>query len=81
MPDTSSTGRRHMSSQGDRLVSGPGRAGVRKISRAQIICIQVVPHFDGALITMSPGRSAKPCHRVLSFNPWRYTTGDPLPIE
>jgi hypothetical protein len=36
------------------------------MSRAQIICIQVVPLFDRVLITMSPARNGKPTQRVLS---------------
>jgi hypothetical protein len=52
-----------VSSQGDRRQSGAGRSGVRKISKAQIICVQVVPDLRGVLITMSPRRKRKPCHR------------------
>jgi hypothetical protein len=36
-------------------------------SSAQIICIQVVPHFGGVLMMMSPGRSTKPSQRALSL--------------
>ena len=31
----------------------------------------LVPHFDGTLITMSPDRSEKPSHRLLSVRPLR----------
>jgi hypothetical protein len=55
-----------MSSHGDKVVSGAGSCGVWKTSRAQIICVQVVPDFDGALITMSSGRNSNPSQRALS---------------
>jgi hypothetical protein len=55
-----------MSSQGDSSVRGRGRRVSPKISSAQIICIQVVPHFEGVEITMSPTRNSKPSHRPLS---------------
>ena len=35
-------------------------------SSAQIICIQVVPHFGAVLMTMSSGRNSKPSQRELS---------------
>jgi hypothetical protein len=55
-----------MSIHGETLVSGFSRSGVWNTSSAQICCIQVVPHFGGVLITMSPGRNAKPSQRALS---------------
>jgi hypothetical protein len=54
------------SSHGDSSVSGAGRSGDWKTSRAQIICIHVVPLLDRVLMTMSPGRNRKPAHRALS---------------
>jgi hypothetical protein len=63
---TSSIGAVSQSSQGESRVSGAGRSGVWNTSSAQIICIQVVPLFERVLITMSPGRNAKPDHRALS---------------
>jgi tRNA A37 threonylcarbamoyladenosine synthetase subunit TsaC/SUA5/YrdC len=33
---------------------------------AHSICVQVVPHFGGVLITTSPGRNANPSQRLLS---------------
>src|SRR5215471_14155816 len=61
-----------MSSHGDSSVNGRGRSASPKISSAQIICIQVVPHLEGVEITMSPGRNSKPSHRALSANHDRY---------
>ena len=55
-----------MSSHGDSVVSGAGSRAVLKSSSAQIIWAQVVPALDGALMTMSPSRKAKPSHRALS---------------
>jgi hypothetical protein len=60
-----------MSNHGDKVVSEAGSSGVWKISNAQIICIQVVRHFDGVLMTMSPGRHVKRSHRELSVSPLR----------
>jgi hypothetical protein len=37
------------------------------MSRAQIICVHVVPHLGGVLMMMSPGRSSKPSQRLLSY--------------
>jgi len=54
------------SSQGDSRASGAGRSAVWKISRAQIICIQVVPLLERALMMMSPGRNGKASQRPLS---------------
>src|SRR6516162_9990913 len=61
-----------ISSQGDSSVKGRGRLASPKISNAQIICIQVVPHFDGVEITMSPARNSKPSQRLLSASHDRY---------
>ena len=55
-----------MSSHGDSTSSGWSKVGVWKISSAQIICVHVVPHFGGVLMTMSSGRNAKPSQRALS---------------
>jgi hypothetical protein len=55
-----------MSSHGDTSPSGAGNAGPSKIKRAHSICVQVVPHFGGVLITTSPGRNANPSQRPLS---------------
>lgn len=63
---TSSRGVISQSSQGESCGSGAGRSAVRKISRAQIICIQVVPLLDRVLITMSPSRNGNPSQRPLS---------------
>jgi hypothetical protein len=54
-----------MSSQGDIFERGRER-GPSKIRRAHSIWVQVVPHFDGVLITTSPGRNANPSQRPLS---------------
>ena len=61
-----------MSSQGDSSVKGRGRSASPKISSAQIICIQVVPHFEGVEITMSPARNSKSSQRLLSASGDRY---------
>jgi hypothetical protein len=63
---TSPIGRTSQSSHGDSSGSGAGRSGVWNTSRAQIICIHVVPLFERVLITMSPSRKAKPSQRALS---------------
>jgi hypothetical protein len=55
-----------MSIQGESLSNGCGSSGSCKTSSAQIICVHVVPHFGGVLMMMSPGRSSKPSHRLLS---------------
>jgi hypothetical protein len=54
--DSSSRGVTSQSSHGDSWDSGAGRSGVWKISKAQIICTQVVPLLERVLTTMSPGR-------------------------
>ena len=56
----------HMSSHGEMSPSGAGNAGPSKIKSAHSICIHVVPHFGGALITTSPGRNTNPSQRPLS---------------
>ena len=56
----------HMSSHGETSSSGAGNAGPSKIKSAHSICVQVVPHFGGVLITTSPGRNANPSQRPLS---------------
>jgi hypothetical protein len=53
------------------------KSGVPNTSRAQIICVQVVPLFSGVLITTSPSRNAKPSQRALSWNNDRYRTTGP----
>jgi hypothetical protein len=55
-----------MSIQGESLSNGCGSSGSCKTSSAQIICVHVVPHFGGVLMMMSPGRSSKSSHRLLS---------------
>ena len=42
------------------------QAAARPSSNAHSICIHVVPHFGGVLMTRSPGRSSKPSQRLLS---------------
>jgi hypothetical protein len=63
---TSASGRLHMSSHGDTSSSGAGNSVPSKIKSAHSICVHVVPHFGGVLITMSPGRNANPSQRPLS---------------
>ena len=63
---TSASGRLHMSSHGEISSSGAGNSGPSKIKSAQSIWVQVVPHFGGVLMTMSPGRNANPSQRALS---------------
>jgi len=60
-----------MSSHGDSSVSGAGSSARCRINSAQIICSQVVPHFDGVLITTSSGRNVNPSQRALSVRPSR----------
>jgi hypothetical protein len=41
------------------------------MSMPMIVCIHVVPHFDGALMITSSDRRSKFCHRALSdTHPW-----------
>ena len=44
-------------------------------SNAQIICIQVVPHFAGVQMRMSSARNANPSQRALSEISVRYRVG------
>jgi hypothetical protein len=60
------SGRSRTSSHGETWSSGRSNVALLKISRAQIICSQVVPHFAGVLITMSPGRNTNPSQRAES---------------
>ena len=55
-----------MSSQGESTSRGWSNVVVWKISRAHIICVHVVPHLAGVLITMSSGRNSNPSQRSLS---------------
>ncbi|MEV6874235.1 hypothetical protein [Amycolatopsis sp. NPDC051128] len=50
-----------------------------KISNAHSICIHVVPHFGGVLITTSPARNRKPAHRALSDTTVRYRRNSTIP--
>ena len=46
-----------------------------------IVCIQVVPHFEGVEITTSPGRNVNRSHRALSDMTPRYRrTGAWYPV-
>src|SRR5258708_697844 len=65
--NTSVRARVTMSIHGESVSSGSGSSGSRRMSRAQIICVHVVPHFGGVLMMMSPGRSSKPSQRLLSY--------------
>ena len=68
---TSGSGRNAMSSQGEIVVKGAGSSGVPNTRSAHIICVHVVPHLDGVLMTMSPVRNRKSFQRVLSVSPDR----------
>jgi hypothetical protein len=60
-----------MSIHGESVFNGSGSSGSCRTTSAQIICVQVVPHFGGVPTMMSPGRSSKPSHRLLSKRvPW-----------
>jgi hypothetical protein len=61
-----------MSSQGEIRSSGRSNVVARKMRRAQIICVHVVPHFGGVEITMSLSRKANDSHRALSETRDRY---------
>lgn len=61
-----------MSIHGEIVAKGAGRSGSWRMSSAQIIWVQVVPHLGGVEITMSPGRSSNPSHRALSWIELRY---------
>ncbi len=56
-----------MTIHGESVSSGSGSSVSCSMSRAQIICAHVVPHFGGVLMMMSPGRSSKPSQRLLSY--------------
>src|SRR4029079_1975275 len=64
---TLSTARVWTSTHGESSVSGAGNSGSWKINSAQIICVHVVPHFDGVEMMMSSSRSSMPSHRALSM--------------
>ena len=64
---TSDSGRRLMSSHGDTSLSSAGNWGPSKIKSAHNICVHVVPHLGGVLITTSPGRNVNPSQRALSW--------------
>ncbi|HVK45161.1 MAG TPA: sulfotransferase domain-containing protein, partial [Micropruina sp.] len=40
--------------------------GIPNDPTVSYICVHVVPHFGGAAMMMSPGRSSKPSQRLLS---------------
>ena len=63
-----------MSSHGEIRSSDRSNMGVWKTRSAQIICIQVVPHFGGVLMMMSPSRSSNPSQRALSATMPLYRT-------
>ena len=65
--NTSVRARVTMSIHGESVSNGSGSSGSCSMSRAQIICVHVVPHFGGVLMMMSPGRSSKPSQRLLSY--------------
>ena len=65
--NTSVRARVTMSIHGESVSNGSGSSGSCSTSRAQIICVHVVPHFGGVLMMMSPGRSSKPSQRLLSY--------------
>jgi hypothetical protein len=56
-----------MSIHGESVSGGSANSGSCSISRAQIICVHVVPHFGGVLMMMPPGRSSKPSQRLLPY--------------
>ncbi len=55
-----------ISSHGEISAIGRWSSAESKISSAHRVCIQVVPHLGGVLMTMSPARNSKPDHRSLS---------------
>jgi hypothetical protein len=61
-----------MSSQGEMRSRDRSKLVVWNTRRAQIICVQVVPHLGGVVMTMSSGRKTKPSHRLLSYTNARY---------
>ena len=56
-----------ISSHGEIWSSDRSKVGVWNTRSAQIICIQVVPHFAGVLMMMSSGRRTKPSNRLFSL--------------
>jgi hypothetical protein len=52
-----------MSSQGDSCDSGAPRSARPMRSMPTMVCIHVVPHFDGVEMTTSPERRANRSHR------------------
>src|SRR4051794_11136491 len=66
------------STHGESSVNGAGRSVVWKMRSAQIICVHVVPHFDGVEMMMSSSRSGMPSHLALSMIRFRCRpTGPP----
>ena len=61
-----------MSSQGESVLIGAPRSTRSRSNIPTIVCIQVVPHFDGVEITTSPGRNVNRSHRALSAMTPRY---------
>src|ERR1700754_371771 len=55
-----------LSSQGEISVSRRGNRVELKTSNAHSICIQLVPHLAGGLITTSSSRNGNPVHSALS---------------
>ena len=68
-------GEDRQSIHGDIRASGAGNSGAWKMSNAQIICSQVVPCLERALMTMSPSRWANCSHRALSSSGDAYRRG------
>jgi len=56
-----------MSNQGEICSSRRSKVTEFSTSIAHSVCIHVVPHFGGVLITMSPSRNRNPAHRALSY--------------
>lgn len=55
-----------MSSHGEISDNGRSNSTASRTAIAQSVCIQVVPHFGGVLMTMSSARNGKPSQRALS---------------
>jgi len=55
-----------MSSHGEIVLIGVPRSTRSSRSIPTIVCIHVVPHFDGVEIITSSGRNANRSHRALS---------------
>ena len=62
----------NMSSHGEIELIGAPRSVRFSSSIPTIICIHVVPHFDGVEITTSSALNAKRSHRALSARKPRY---------